>query len=255
MSTICRLLRSCVALPEMTTRARARTRRPVRVLRGGIAAALLNAAMSCSGEINDATTSSAIADFAVTPVAAPADGASQLRVTASITSDVAPASRTVVFGATIGTFGAQQSLTVDADSLRLAVVLLTAPSVPGTGFVTAKVGTTVVRKELTFERAPAEALEIGADAPAIKAGFGQRLTVSIQLRRAIGLPSAGDTASVTASAGLLTRPTRSNAAGVITCVFTPGEIPAGPVKLRATTGGAGTKVLSDSLIVLVLPKT
>lgn len=213
----------------------------------------MGTAIACDGRIVDPNSTATIASFDIAPKQAPADGASLLRVTASVAPGVAPSTRSVSFTTTLGSFGNQANTTSDADGDRQAVALLTASPTPGTALVTAKLGSTVIRREVTFERALAESIEIGSAAPSVTSGFASSLLLTITLRRSTGKPTAGDTVSLSASAGLLSRPTRSSADGLITASFTPGELPAGPVTIKATAVGNGGKTLSDSVTVRVLP--
>ena len=219
------------------------------------ALALSLGATACAGAINDPSEANEIAEFTLNSKTAPADGATQLELTTKISPEVSKASRTVTFATTLGTFGEQHTATADADAGGIAKVRLTAPTTMGNAFVTAKVGTTLVREEVTFERAFAESIELTSDAVAVTAGFESTVTLSVTLRRAKGKPTAGDTAVITTTRGLLARPTRSNDDGVITTVFTPGEAPVGSVTIKAAVRGSGGNVLSDSLVLLILPKS
>ena len=210
---------------------------------------------ACEGTIVEPNTTKAIETFEVSSATAPADGATQVRLTATVAKDVALNARGITLATTLGSFGAQASVAAEPDSSRVAIALLTAPTLPGKAFVTAKLASTIVRREVTFERAFAESVEIGSDAVSAAGGFSSRVALMVTLRRTTGRVTAGDSIALSSSAGVLTRPTRSNADGVITAAFIPGDIQPGQVTIRATAFGAGGRTLTDSLIVRVLPKS
>jgi hypothetical protein len=193
---------------------------------------------------------------------APADGASVTNVVARIASQLIAGERTVVFSTTAGSFGAPstQSASVRADSNDTATAGLVSPRDPGTAVITASVNDVSARGTVTFTTALPEEATLGvAGTFKVTATFSSKVLLRLQLFRSTGTVSKGVEAvfevqdvSTGRAFGYFSAVTPSDATGLITAEFTPGNTTErGEATIRARI--PGTNVQSTVRIEIVAP--
>ncbi len=180
---------------------------------------------------------------------APADGATSTAVTVQLNPDLLPSQQVVSFTTTAGSFSAVGSVVttdVRAGSDNLARVLLVSPREPATATVTASVSGFVGRTTVTFEAAAPDSLSLSVSGSLkITASFSSKLTVRAQLYRDVGTPTRGAEVRFSATSdssgaafGYFSGVTPSDASGLATAEFTPGNTAErGEATIRAWVAG------------------
>jgi hypothetical protein len=191
--------------------------------------------------------------FTTAPASAPADGATTSTFVVQVANAAALpiASRTVTFGATLGTLVESSTL---LDSNGTARALLRSPATAGVGRLRATVGTFVNDVLIRFDPALPDALTISSDKFAIKNDLKETAALTIQLRRDTGTASMNTEIALRAtdrngnSIGVFgANPIYSDATGKATASFAvPGTDYEGPVTVIAAA--TGTKVTGSTVV-------
>jgi hypothetical protein len=166
----------------------------------------------------------------------------------------------VTFGTTVGKINDQSAeVTVVADTAGVARALLRAPSDSASGIVTASAGGVALTAPITFRRARAQSLAVELSTFVLDTGYANSVTVTVTLRRAVGIPSPGDTVHLDAQdsagqpIGRFSSSSPSDAHGQATARYTIGDRAyAGAIRVVATARGAGTgpdSVVSGSALL------
>jgi hypothetical protein len=175
---------------------------------------------------------------------APADGATGVTFTATISSGLPSGRRSVTFRTDRGTFGGSPSVTLEADRGNDVSANLTS-TIAGGALVTATVDGTSVQRTVVFNRAFPDGVSISADSGIIASGGAT--PVRTQLRREVGTPSTGlaftytAVTSTGASIGSFSRITTNTSPLEATATFELGTTAyLGPVTIRVTAEGGAT---------------
>lgn len=201
--------------------------------------------------------------FTSIPASAPADSAtvSTIIVEVAGATNLPAASRSVMFQSTAGTFlpdnTATFTTTVDAGGMARA--LLRSPASPTTARVRVVFNNVVSDAFIRFDNATAEALTVTSDKFGLHANFTESAKIDVQLRRQVGIPSAGAEIVLSAiddkgravgsfsSASLL-----SDATGHASTNFTVGTAPDASV-VTITAAVKGTDVKGTTTIHILPP--
>jgi hypothetical protein len=198
----------------------------------------------------------------ILPDTGTADGASLLDLVVKIDTAATPADkRAIALTTTAGTFTTGgTTATLAPDVSGAAIALLRAPADSTTAIVTATVNGETVSRTIVFRRALPERVDVVPDQLTLRPGTGQELSITIYLRRAVGIPSPGvrvELSSVNVSNGsistalFLPATLTSDATGVMRARFTaPDRTYFGPVQLRAVVTPSG---LSGDAIIQLIP--
>ena len=190
--------------------------------------------------------------LSISPSSADADGASRVRLQATVSSAVAAVNKTIVFTTVDGSF----VIDTDSNDKREVVPLsgtqagidLTAPSTAGTVTVTASVSGYTAPGQITFARARPDAVFVESSATTVSRTTGTA-TITAQLLRIIGTPSspaivtysAVDSAGAsmtTAFANVKLAEKSQQGQVVSTATFDPDALtPLGPAIITATSDG------------------
>ena len=189
----------------------------------------------------------------------PADGASMVLVEIYAppqSQSGLSATLAVSAGTLVG--AAQGALSVPVASGDTVRAYWQAPLATGTGVVTAKVGSLFVRTgSVVFVAAAPDFVDVEPGSPAVPAKLDSVVSVTIRLRRTIGMPSLGTPVTLTASdasgatVGRFLSSTPSDANGLVTARYAPGTTTyRGPVTITATVT-VGATVCSGHNTVIV----
>jgi hypothetical protein len=180
---------------------------------------------------------------------APADGATVTGVVARIASAAIQGERTVTFTTTAGTLGGSsaQSLSVRASTDDLAAVDLVSPRETGSALVTATLNDVTARATVTFVAALPDSASLSSSSFRLPAAFSTRTFLTMRLFREVGTVTRGTEvvfeavdASSERSFGFWSAVTPTDASGVATAEFTPGNTnERGEATFRARVPGAG----------------
>jgi len=219
-------------MPPTNVRARRPTRHPM----GGrapvrvIEALMVAAAVAGCYSPTDYDRRPSGVTLRVSRDSAPADGASlvivklaaPLHIQSGLTAVLSAASGTLI-GASQGTLTLPLA---GGDTVRAR---WQAPLSTGFGYLVAKVGSILVLQDsVVFVAAGPDSVEVDPAAPAVKGTADAEVTVNVHLRRTVGTPSLGTRVTVTADTagvafGRVLSTTPSDAAGLVTARFAPGE--------------------------------
>jgi hypothetical protein len=229
-----------------------------------LAFAVLLAVIACNAQITDPSKTPAAVVLpgllsVTAPTDAPADGATLIRVQATVDTSLKGDARIVKFSTSAGTFIEPN---VRADSIGTAIAVLRAPVDSVTASVVATAGGTARRTDVRFSLARAERIDVDPSAFALEASAAKEITVTAHLRRTTGLASPGAlvtfsaTDSTGASIGRFSSAAPSGANGDVTARYTAGDTSyRGRVTLTATTTGAiGAAISGSTSIQVVAPK-
>jgi hypothetical protein len=180
---------------------------------------------------------------------APADGASVTSVVARIASSVVASERTVTFSTTLGSLGSANIRSVDvrASTDDLAIVGLISPREVGVALVTATLNSVSVRAPIEFVPAGPDSAALSVTGTfRIAAAFSTKVLLRLELFRDTGVVTRGTEAIFTATDnssgrefGVFNTVTPSDASGVITAEFTPGNtLERGEATIRAKVRGS-----------------
>jgi hypothetical protein len=197
--------------------------------------------------------------FTAAPSFAPADGASISTFVVSVPniSALPPAARVVVFETTAGGFlpdgGAKT--TVAVDDTGGAKAFLRSPTASVTGRVRASNNNAITDAFITFTVAAPDSLQVTSDKFALKPTFDDVATLTVQLRRQIGAPTAGQAIILSAkdsqgsAIGTFSAPTiLSDSNGQATSKYNAGGSGyKGPITITATAGA-----LSGSTVIQLI---
>jgi hypothetical protein len=214
--------------------------------------------LACNDVTDPPKTTPGVTSF-VAPDSAPADGKTQVLLSASTDTSLTAADRKVKFKTTAGTFGTANETEVVADSGASAVALLTAPADSMLAILSATVGNSTITRSIRFTRALPERVNISPANPFVQRGVTQSLSVKATLWRSVGTPSPGSVITFTAidstgaTRGRFASVAPAGTSGDVTTSFTTGDtLYVGLLRLIAsTTGRNGT--ISDTAIVSVTP--
>jgi hypothetical protein len=193
---------------------------------------------------------------------APADGASVTNVRARIADQIIASERTVTFSTTVGSFGAPsaQVASVRAGTDNLATVGLVSPREPGTAVVTATINDISARAAVDFTPALPDSASLSVTGSfKLSASFSTKALLTMKLFRSVGTVTRGTEVAFEAvdessgnAFGFFSAVTPSDASGVVTADFTPGNTAErGEARIRARV--PGTKVASEVRIEVVDP--
>jgi adhesin/invasin len=164
---------------------------------------------------------------------APADGASVTDVVVRIATPLIQTERTVTFSTTAGSFGAAsvQSTQVRAGTDDIAATGLVSPREMGSAVVTATLNDVSVRGTVEFVAAVPESATLSVTGSfRLAATFSTKSSLRLALFRSTGTVSRGTEAEFEAvdesskrAFGFFSGVTPSDASGVITADFTPGN--------------------------------
>lgn len=198
------------------------------------------------------------------PDSGTADGASLSTIAIRIDTGAVPADkRSITLSTTAGTFTASGSgsATLTPDITGAATAFLRAPADSTTALITATVNGTTISRTMVFSRALPERVDMVPDRFALDVGLGHELSITVYLRRSVGMPSSGSrvtfrsayVSDTVASLGLFLPVTAtSDASGVVRTRFTmPDTTRTGPLLLRATAESSGLS--GDATIQLTKP--
>lgn len=192
------------------------------------------------------------------------DGASLLLIQASLdTTGVVAAKRSITLTTTAGVFTASStaSAMLVPDQAGTAVALLRAPADSTVALITATANGETVTQLLGYRRALPDRVELLPDQLSLSPGPGNALAVTVQLRRTVGIPSAGlqvvfgtdslaDGSSIRGA--FLPASATSDASGIVRTRFSALDTAArGPVTLRATVVKSG--ISGAAVIQIVKP--
>jgi len=192
-----------------------------------------------------------------------ADGASLLALTVAIDTTIPADRRTVALTTSAGTFATNGAATATAapDAAGIARTLLRAPTDSTTAVISATVNGATATKLVAFRRAMPDAVDVVPAQLTLMAGAAHELTVTANLRRAVGKPSpalrvtfttADTTAGHNTRGAFLPTTALSDANGVATTRFTIADTTyRGPLTLRATVAPSG--VAGEAVIQIVAP--
>lgn len=233
----------------------------------GMAVVLISGTSACSEDSRGPVAPDEVLALAASADAVPADGASQVTITARIPADAAPANRTLAFTTTAGSFvGADPpgtSIQVQADLEGRAEVTLESGTQPATARVEASVAGFVRTLTVRFTPALPESIEVDPGTFALAAGSGNTTTVTATLERSGGgVATQGTEVRFTATdpagatVGELRAVTPSDAQGQATALYTAGDTAyRGPVTItaRVTDPASGATVTGSATLQIVDP--
>jgi hypothetical protein len=193
--------------------------------------------------------------FVAAPDRAPADGATLSTFTVGISPSLPPASRTVTFQTTTGTFVSTGTTTVQvaADAGGLASADLVSPRQITTARVTATVNGVTRQAAIRFERALPNVITAAVDMPIAPAAAGTVIQVTATLLRNVGTVTDGTVVTFRATrpdgtpVGLFTNVTTTTN-GMATANFLPNTTTPGTVTI--TVGAQDTGVTGTVQMVL-----
>src|SRR5688572_18318316 len=133
------------------------------------------------------------------PAEAPGDGATLVRIQATVDTSLTGDKRAVKFTTTAGSFSDNKAeITVPADSAGIAIAQLRAPSDSVTALIIATAGSTARRIEVRFTAALAERVDLDPSSFSVEAGASKEIDITATLRRTRGTPSPGSRVTFTA---------------------------------------------------------
>jgi hypothetical protein len=190
----------------------------------------------------------------------PADGATLVRVAASIPRDARRDARSVSFTANGGTFvdGGTGSVSLTAVD-GIAETYLRAPRTPGSVRIRAQLGTIIRDTTIVFHAALPTRADVQPPGFVIKGSLASQVTITAHLRRAIGLPTPGTEVTFQAvrednlqPIGRFGVALPSDANGLVTVPYSTGDTDyRGPVRIRVlTTTG---RLLGETTINVIAP--
>ena len=196
-------------------------------------------------------------------IGASADGATQVRLIASMPAAAPTYNRSVTFTTTTGSFaqssGTGNVTSATVDSTGTALVLLTAPRDSGLAVIAAFDGSNVAEDTVQFNRALPDTVEVDIDRFALKATPTDVATITLTLRRNTGKTSPGTPVTLRALAadgtdlGLFGGISGSDTSGQIVVRYTASETNyRGTVTIvaRAPKSGGGTVTGSITAVVV-----
>lgn len=225
-----------------------------------LAAMLLMTACEGSGSNPNAPE---VLALSVSAPSAPADGTTVLQITGFVDPDTRGDRRQLTFSVSGGvlTEGDGKTVAVTADEDGAAQVGLRAPTDPGVARIRLTVGSITRQDSVLFTRAVPDAITVEPERFAIAAGLQNEIRVTVQLRRALGRVSPGTPvafrafrAGTTIEVGRFGVPSLSDANGVVTVRYTPGDTSyRGPVRIVAifTGEGGGPVVIGDAYVEII----
>jgi len=230
-----------------------------------LAVSLILGAGACSEDSPGPVAPDRVLALTASADAVPADGASQVTITARIPADAAPANRTIAFTTTAGSFvGADPpgtSIAAQADLEGEAAVTLQSGTQPATARVEASVAGFVRTLTVRFTAALPESIEVDPGTFALAAGPGNTTTVTATLERSGGgVATQGTEVRFTAATpggatvGEFRAVTRSDAEGQATALYTAGDtVYRGPVTItaRVTDPASGATVSGSATLQVV----
>jgi hypothetical protein len=204
--------------------------------------------MACHDSVDPTPTG--LASLTVAPATAPADGVTQVAVTAAVDVHLPVALWSVAFSSSAGIFtvSALPTAKLGASPDGLCTVYLQAPRDSATALVTATADTVARSATVMFQTAPVDSIDLEPAAPAVAAGPLNTVEISAHLLRVIGYPSPGVRVSFSATdtanmpLGTFTTPLPSDTTNIVTTLYsTPDSTYFGPVTITATvaTGASG----------------
>lgn len=194
--------------------------------------------------------------FTAAPSSAPADGASisTFAINVPNAATLPPAARAVAFETTAGGFlpDGSAKTTVAVDDTGGARVFLRSPATSVTGRVRASINNAIADAFITFAVAAPDSLQVTSDKFALKPTFDDVATLTVQLRRQTGTPTAGQALILSAkdsqgnAIGTFSAPTiLSDSNGQATSKYNAGgSTYKGPITITATAGNvSGSTVI------------
>lgn len=162
--------------------------------------------LSCTYDEVAVRNSDVIRSLTIKDSSLPADAASGTEVTAELPINADADKRTVEFVTTKGTFAGTDGKSIVSviamqDELTtpfrlLAKATLISPQTAGTAIVTARTAGYAQQKMFSFETAPPNELTIMPNQLVLKQGADNELTLTIMLKRKQGIPSIGQSISI-----------------------------------------------------------
>jgi hypothetical protein len=198
------------------------------------------------------------------PPSSLADGATVVTIKAVVDTAPRPNPYTVTLTTTAGTFlgtGTASTVTVPVGDSGFARAQLRAPSDSSIALVTATTGGVTRFVEVRFDPAPPNAVQLSGDF-AVKAGPANSATITVQLLRAVGVPSPGVTVRFSADTGQgsggafgqFSPRTVVSSSPTVTTRFTAGETSyRGPITVRVQATRGSTTVTDSTIVQVVSP--
>jgi hypothetical protein len=212
--------------------------------------------VGCSGSssLGSPYTGADVGNLVLSPTRSVADGASLVRVSASIPLGSQANPRIITFVTDAGTFIASGSETtsVSVNSSGAASALLRAPSFAVMATVAASAGQSTVDSLLPFDTAFAQSIALQTSAPAIRDTGTVPITVMAVLRRGSGIVTPGELVTFSVSAGQVGAPTLSDSTGLSQVTFTAYGVPPGLVTITATVANTDSTTVSGSVTIQVI---
>lgn len=231
----------------------------MKIIKGFVILAAMLLMAACEGSGSNPNAPEVLA-LSVSAPSVPADGATVLQVSGVVDPDTRGDRRQLTFSVSGGvlTEGDGKTVTVAADEDGTARVGLRAPADPGVARIRLTVGSITRQDSVLFTRAVPESITVEPERFAIAAGLQNEIRVTVQLRRVIGRVSPGTQvgfrafrAGTNIEAGRFGVPSLSDANGVVTVRYTPGDTSyRGPVRIVAifTGEGGGPVVIGDAYV-------
>lgn len=190
----------------------------------------------------------------------PADGASTVKVDARIPSNADKEKRSVKLTTSAGTWEKNNSveITITADAEGLASANLKSSLVPGTALIQGTIVEIVQEKKVKFEPAYPESLEVAPGCFALKASLLGSTTVTVHLKREVGIPSLETVVNFSATddqgndIGVFRSIKTSDANGTASAIFSVGTTQyQGMVTITASVDTPGGSVRGSALVPVV----
>lgn len=224
----------------------------------------LVALTSCDkADLGDPSATLPIDRFSISSHSIPADGATLTTVSAYLPAEAQNDRRQITFSTSGGAFvvgaSTSSSITVSVASEGRAIALLRSPTDSGLAFVRASAGSGSLADSVTFVRALPDRLDVEPVSLAAKADPSQPISVTVTLRRSIGIVTKGTPVQIIATrvdggdAGRFVGAPISGENGIVNFKYTPGSIPyRGQVTITATASGINGGTVRGSAIVDVI---
>jgi hypothetical protein len=190
----------------------------------------------------------------------PADGASTVKVEARIPSNADKDKRSVKLTTSAGTWEKNNAVevTITADAEGLASANLKSSLVPGTALIQGTIVEIVREKEVIFEHAYPKSLEVDPGCFALKASLLDSTTVTVYLKREVGIPSLETVVNFSATdnegndIGVFRSIKTSDANGTASAIFSVGHTQyQGIVTITASVDAPGESVIGNASIPIV----
>lgn len=195
------------------------------------------------------------------PASAPADGASSSLISVQLAPNLPAASRSVTLNTTAGSFASGAALsmiTVIADVNGRAIVPIYSPTTVSEAVITATAQQNTRQTVISFVPALPQTILVALSKSSVQNTLSDSVTIMATLLRSPGVVTANTVANFVvqdsegAPIGLFTSILPSNAQGVATAVFTPGNgIHPGKATVIVTVPGSTAQ--GEASLIIVKP--